>query len=50
MMKHGSMQVRLGSGWACGGSPSRAFRISVILNCQLDEVPFGQAELINRIL
>lgn len=38
MMKHGSLQVRLAQGWGLSGAPTLVYRISVTLNCLVEEV------------
>ena len=50
MMKHGTLQVRLAEGWGLPGAGSGAYRISVTLNCQIDEVDTAKAAAVGRAL
>ena len=50
MMKHGSLQVRLAEGWGLPGAGSGAYKISVTLNCQIDEVDTAKTATVARAL
>ncbi len=41
MQTHGSLQVRLAEGWVLSGYPTAVYRITVTLNCQIDEILDG---------